>query len=75
MSLADSDPEVADLVEREKNRQWRGIELIASEVCLSRDLARCARSLSLSAQHQSVQSTILAREHSRWFAWRSFTLY
>jgi len=31
MSLADSDPEVADLVEREKNRQWRGIELIASE--------------------------------------------
>lgn len=32
--LADADPEVADLVEKEKNRQWRGIELIASEVCL-----------------------------------------
>ena len=30
--LVDADPEVADLVEKEKNRQWRGIELIASEV-------------------------------------------
>jgi len=29
--LAEADPEIADLVEREKNRQWRGIELIASE--------------------------------------------
>eukprot|EP00286_Rhodomonas_abbreviata_P001856 CAMPEP_0181291240 /NCGR_PEP_ID=MMETSP1101-20121128/1861_1 /TAXON_ID=46948 /ORGANISM="Rhodomonas abbreviata, Strain Caron Lab Isolate" /LENGTH=467 /DNA_ID=CAMNT_0023395617 /DNA_START=8 /DNA_END=1411 /DNA_ORIENTATION=- len=29
--LDEADPEVADLVEREKNRQWRGLELIASE--------------------------------------------
>lgn len=31
MPLAEADPEVADLVEKEKNRQWRGLELIASE--------------------------------------------
>jgi pyruvate/2-oxoglutarate/acetoin dehydrogenase E1 component len=30
--LAECDPDVADLIEREKNRQWRGLELIASEV-------------------------------------------
>jgi glycine/serine hydroxymethyltransferase len=32
MTLADCDPTVYELVEREKNRQWRGLELIASEV-------------------------------------------
>jgi hypothetical protein len=32
--LAECDPDVADLIEREKNRQWRGLELIASEVRL-----------------------------------------
>lgn len=31
-TLAEVDPLVADLVEKEKNRQWRGLELIASEV-------------------------------------------
>eukprot|EP01134_Creolimax_fragrantissima_P002645 CFRG2645T1 len=30
-SLNDEDPEVYDLIEKEKNRQWRGLELIASE--------------------------------------------
>jgi len=30
-SLAETDPDVLDLIEREKNRQWRGLELIASE--------------------------------------------
>jgi hypothetical protein len=30
--LVEADPEVAELVELEKNRQWRGLELIASEV-------------------------------------------
>jgi glycine/serine hydroxymethyltransferase len=30
--LVEADPEVAELVEKEKNRQWRGLELIASEV-------------------------------------------
>ena len=33
LTLAQADPEIADLVEREKNRQWKGLELIASEVC------------------------------------------
>jgi hypothetical protein len=32
LPLAEADPVVADLVEKEKNRQWRGLELIASEV-------------------------------------------
>ena len=32
-TLEEQDPEIADLVEREKNRQWKGLELIASEVC------------------------------------------
>ena len=31
-SLKDLDPQMADLVEQEKARQFRGIELIASEV-------------------------------------------
>lgn len=30
--LVEHDPEMADLIEREKNRQWKGLELIASEV-------------------------------------------
>ena len=32
VSLAEHDPEMFDLIEREKNRQWRSLELIASEV-------------------------------------------
>jgi len=31
MPLVECDPDVADLIEKEKNRQWRGLELIASE--------------------------------------------
>lgn len=30
--LSECDPEVLSLIEKEKNRQWRGLELIASEV-------------------------------------------
>ena len=30
--LAECDPDVLALIEKEKNRQWRGLELIASEV-------------------------------------------
>lgn len=33
MPITEADPEIADLIEKEKNRQWRGLELIASEVC------------------------------------------
>ncbi|KNC85799.1 serine hydroxymethyltransferase 2 [Sphaeroforma arctica JP610] len=29
--LKEEDPEIYDLIEKEKNRQWRGLELIASE--------------------------------------------
>ena len=29
------DPELADMIEREKNRQWKSLEMIASEVALS----------------------------------------
>jgi hypothetical protein len=32
MSLKECDPIIYELAEREKNRQWRGLELIASEV-------------------------------------------
>jgi glycine hydroxymethyltransferase len=31
MPITEADPEIADLIEKEKNRQWRGLELIASE--------------------------------------------
>jgi len=30
--LSECDPDVLALIEKEKNRQWRGLELIASEV-------------------------------------------
>ena len=30
--LSECDPDVLGLIEKEKNRQWRGLELIASEV-------------------------------------------
>ena len=30
--LAVHDPEIDDIIEHEKNRQWKGLELIASEV-------------------------------------------
>jgi len=43
VSLADSDPDVADLIEREKNRQWRGLELIASEVSFATCGCMCLR--------------------------------
>jgi glycine hydroxymethyltransferase len=29
--LQEHDPEMYDLIEKEKNRQWKGLELIASE--------------------------------------------
>jgi glycine/serine hydroxymethyltransferase len=34
VALIDHDPEMADIIEREKTRQFLGLELIASEVCL-----------------------------------------
>jgi len=40
-SLAEHDPEMFDLIEQEKNRQWRSLELIASENFTSRAVMDC----------------------------------
>lgn len=39
--LADHDPELCDLIEQEKSRQWRSLELIASENFTSRAVMEC----------------------------------
>lgn len=39
--LKDHDPEMFDLIEKEKNRQWKGLELIASENFTSRAVMEC----------------------------------
>ena len=70
VSLADSDPEVADLIEREKNRQWRGIELIASEVC--RELVP-RRDQSQAALRASVEWSRRAAAHARHTLHRAFS--
>lgn len=41
MSLKDHDPEMFDLIEQEKSRQWRSLELIASENFTSRAVIEC----------------------------------
>lgn len=33
-SLSEADPELQDIISKEKNRQKTGLELIASEVCM-----------------------------------------
>uniref|UniRef100_A0A6V3AI80 Serine hydroxymethyltransferase n=1 Tax=Heterosigma akashiwo TaxID=2829 RepID=A0A6V3AI80_HETAK len=40
-SLEEHDPEMFDLIEREKQRQWRSLELIASENFTSRAVFEC----------------------------------
>ena len=40
-SLEDHDPELFDLIEQEKSRQWRSLELIASENFTSRAVMDC----------------------------------
>lgn len=40
-SLEEHDPELFDLIEREKRRQWSGIELIASENFTSKAVMQC----------------------------------
>ncbi len=44
-SLEESDPEIFDLLEREKNRQWRCLELIASENFTSTAVLSCLGSV------------------------------
>lgn len=41
LSLEEHDPELYDLIEHEKHRQWSGIELIASENFTSRAVFEC----------------------------------
>lgn len=43
--LQNHDPEVHDLIEREKNRQWRSLELIASENFTSSSVLECLGSV------------------------------
>lgn len=40
-SLEEHDPELFDLIEKEKHRQWSGLELIASENFTSRAVMTC----------------------------------
>jgi glycine hydroxymethyltransferase len=41
VSLKDHDPEMYDLIEQEKSRQWRSLELIASENFTSKAVMEC----------------------------------
>jgi len=41
VSLEDHDPVIFDLIEQEKNRQWKSLELIASENFTSRAVMEC----------------------------------
>jgi len=41
VSLKDHDPVMYDLIEQEKNRQWKSLELIASENFTSRAVMEC----------------------------------
>jgi glycine hydroxymethyltransferase len=45
LSLEDHDPELYDLIEQEKSRQWRSLELIASENFTSRAVLECLGSV------------------------------
>ena len=44
-SLAEMDPEMAEIVEREKARQWKGLELIPSENFTSRSVMEAVGSV------------------------------
>ena len=41
MTLEEHDPVMFDLIEREKHRQWTGLELIASENFTSKAVMQC----------------------------------
>jgi glycine hydroxymethyltransferase len=41
LSLKERDPEIFDLIEKEKRRQWVGLELIASENYTSKSVLEC----------------------------------
>lgn len=45
MPLQEHDPDLYDLIEKEKNRQWKGMELIASENFTSRAVMDCLGSV------------------------------
>jgi hypothetical protein len=41
LGLKEADPEIYELIEKEKKRQWIGLELIASENYTSRAVIEC----------------------------------
>lgn len=43
-NLWDTDPELTDLIRKEKNRQKKGLEMIASENFTSRSVLQCLSS-------------------------------
>jgi glycine hydroxymethyltransferase len=45
LSLEEVDPEMADIVEKEKNRQWKGLELIPSENFVSASVMEAVGSI------------------------------
>jgi glycine hydroxymethyltransferase len=40
--LSEADPELFDLIEKEKSRQWHSLELIASENFTSKGKRKCS---------------------------------
>ena len=44
-SLAEMDPEIAEIIEKEKARQWKGLELIPSENFTSRSVMEAVGSV------------------------------
>ena len=60
MSLEEHDPALFELIEREKHRQWSGVELIASENFTSRAVMECLGSaLTNKVQAISIYYSIL----------------
>jgi len=58
-SLADVDPELFDLIEKEKERQWSGLELIASEVRGGCKVVNCAEA----SNHQLLSEFHVSCSH------------
>ena len=52
-SLAENDPEIKAIIEREKDRQTRGLELIASEVLFNQPVNSQFRCLADEGQNKS----------------------
>jgi glycine hydroxymethyltransferase len=61
VALEQHDPEMYDLIEKEKTRQWSCLELIASENFTSRAVMECLGSaLTNKVKHQLLYSMLCA---------------